>query len=201
MPDIIANQNHNKARQSIIKSEVSTFQIVIIFAVVVCLRCLSHHILLLIAYTSREKWEFVFISIVQFMMSANNRIRFVLNIVFVCLYIIIIVQIYLKTSNLWNACQIYFAECVSKIKHILSVIQYTTHGTVCFQFTHFLVIIERIYILCVIIIIKLEVWTITHCLGSGHETMVCAVCLFVFLWRCIKHSVWLFNNFSQSGLL
>ena len=44
--------------------------------------------------------------------------------------------------------------------------------------------IERIYIyfvLCLIIIIKSEVWTITHCLGLGHETMVCAVCLSVFL--------------------
>ena len=27
-----------------------------------------------------------------------------------------------------------------------------------------------------------EVWTITHCLGSGHETMVCAVCLSIFLF-------------------
>ena len=28
---------------------------------------------------------------------------------------------------------------------------------------------------------KLEVWTIIHCLGLGHETMICAVCLFIFL--------------------
>ena len=71
----------------IIKSEVSTIPIVIIFSVVVCLRTLLHHILLLIAYTFRENREFVFIIIVQFMVSANNRIRFVLKIVFVCLYI------------------------------------------------------------------------------------------------------------------
>ena len=51
--------------------------------------------------------------------------------------IIIIVQTYLKTSNSQNACQIYFVKCVSKIKHILSVIHYTMCGTVCFQFTHF----------------------------------------------------------------
>ena len=50
-----------------------------------------------------------------------------------------------------------------------------------------LVMIERIYILCIIIIIKWElVWTITHCLGLGHETMVCAVCLSVFLWKLWK---------------
>ena len=33
--------------------------------------------------------------------------------------------------------QIYFVECVSKIKHIFSVIHYTICGAVCFQFTHF----------------------------------------------------------------
>ena len=53
----------------------------------VCLRCLLHHILLLIAYTFRENQEFVFIIIVQFMMSANGRIRFGLKIVFAYLYI------------------------------------------------------------------------------------------------------------------
>ena len=44
--------------------------------------------------------------------------------------------------------------------------------------------IERIYILCLIIIIKSEVWTITYCLGLGHETMVYAACLSIFLWIC-----------------
>ena len=57
------------------------------FSVVVCLRCLLHHILSLIAYIFRENREFVFIIIVQFMMSTNSRIRFGLQIVFVCLYI------------------------------------------------------------------------------------------------------------------
>ena len=52
-----------------------------------CPRCLLHHILSLIVYTFRESREFVFISIVQFMMNANSRIRFGLQIVLVCLYI------------------------------------------------------------------------------------------------------------------
>ena len=45
---------------------------------------------------------------------------------------------------------------------------------------------EYIHIYCLIIIIKSEVWTITitHCLGLGHETMVPAVCLSIFLWIC-----------------
>ena len=54
--------------------------------------------------------------------------------------IIIIVQNYLKTLNLKNACQIYFVECVNRIKHILSVTHCTIHyaicRAVCFQFTH-----------------------------------------------------------------
>ena len=36
-------------------------------------------------------------------------------------------------------------------------------------------IIVRIHILYLIIIIKSDLWSIFHCLGLGHETMVCAV--------------------------
>ena len=57
------------------------------FYLVVCLRCLLHHIMSLIAYTFQENWEFVFIIIVQFMMSANSRMHVGSQIVFVCLYI------------------------------------------------------------------------------------------------------------------
>ena len=49
--------------------------------------------------------------------------------------------------------------------------------------------IEIIYILCVIIIIKSEVWSITHCLGLGHETMVCAVYVFLYSHEgCAVHN-------------
>ena len=54
--------------------------------------------------------------------------------------IIIIVQDYLKTLNLLNACHIYCVEGVSQTKHIISIIHFTIHytirGAVCFQFTH-----------------------------------------------------------------
>ena len=40
-------------------------------------------------------------------------------------------------------------------------------------------------VLYLIIIIKSEVWSICHCLGLGHEIMVCTVCFFIFLWGCI----------------
>ena len=54
-------------------------------------------------------------------------------------------------------------------------------GLYVFSWPISLVMIERIYILYLIIIIESELWTITHCLGLGRETMVCAVCLSVFL--------------------
>ena len=47
---------------------------------------LLHHIMSLIAYTFRENRECVFIIIVQFMISADNRIRFGLQIALVCLF-------------------------------------------------------------------------------------------------------------------
>ena len=61
----------------------------------------------------------------------------------------------------------------------LSIIQYM--GLYVFSLPISLVMIERIYILCLIIIIKSEVWTITHCLGLGHKTMVSTVCLSISL--------------------
>ena len=65
--------------------------------------------------------------------------------------------------------------------YILSVIHYTIRGAVCFQFTHFPCDDwENIHTLSQFII-KSEVWNITHCLGLGHETLVCAVCHSVFL--------------------
>ena len=61
----------------------------------------------------------------------------------------------------------------------LSIIQYV--GLYDFSLPISLVMIERIYVLCLIIVIKSEVWTITHCLGLGHETMMSAVGLSIFL--------------------
>ena len=110
--------------------------------------------------------------------------------------------------ELINAFQIYFVECVSKIKHLLSVTHYTICGAGCFQFTHFPCDDwEKKYILCLIIIIKSEVWTIIHCLGLGHETMVCAVCLSIFIqtinsfYIIISKFPWLTCNGETSPFL
>ena len=73
-------------------------------------------------------------------------------------------------SSVWVRLSIFFP---------LSFIQYV--GLYVFSLPISLVMIERIYILCLIIIIKSEVWTITHCLGLGHETMVSAMMSFYIL--------------------
>ena len=158
---------------------------------VVCLRCLLHHILSLIEYMFRENREFVFIIIVQFMMSANIRICFGLQIVLVCLQ---------STSSHYHHCtNLSWRHWTHKmpVRYILSsvwvrlsifsplsIIQYM--GLYVFSLPISLVMIEIIYILCLIIIIQLEVWTITHCLGLGHETMVSAVCLSIFLFPLLS---------------
>ena len=46
-------------------------------------------------------------------------------------------QTYLKAFNYTNARQVYAAECVSKIKTILSVIFYSIYEAVCLQLNWF----------------------------------------------------------------
>ena len=138
------------------------------FSVVVCLRCLLHHILSLTVYTFRENREFVFMSIAQFIMSANSGIRFGLQMVFVCLYITpshhhhcanfiwrhwtYKMPVRYNLSSVWVRLSV-FSQ--------LSIIQYV--GLCVFSLPISFVMIERIYILFLIIIIKSEVWIITHC--------------------------------------
>ena len=75
----------------------------------------------------------------------------------------------------------------------LAIIQYV--ALYVFSLPISLVIIERIYILCLqyIIIINSEVWTIAHCLGLGHETMVSAVCLSISLYITRLKSMCIFS--------
>ena len=133
----------------------------------VCYIILCH----LLYIHSGKKREFVFINIVQFMMSGKSGIRFGLQIVFVCLYITPSHYHHVQT---WSE-GIELIKCLSdiirrvcKIKHILSAIHYTMCGAVCFQFTHFLY----------------DDWDNTYFdnhLGLGHETMVCTVCLSILI--------------------
>ena len=74
-------------------------------------------------------------------------------------------------SSMWVRYEAYF----------LSYPLYNIWGCV-FSVYPFLLWWLRENTLCLIIIIESEVWTIIHCVGLGHETMVCAVCLSIFLW-------------------
>ena len=69
----------------------------------------------------------------------------------------------------------------------LSIVLYV--GLYVFSLPISLMMIERIYILCLVIIIKSEVWTITNYLGLGHETTVSAVCLSIFLFDQPCHNL------------
>ena len=90
----------------------------------------------------------------------------------------------ISLSSLYKPiCQIYFVECVwvrFSIFYLLSIIHHM--GLCGFSFPFPLWWLrEYKYILSLIIIIKSEVWTIIHCLWLGHGTMVCPVCLSLFL--------------------
>ena len=150
---------------------------------VVCLRYLLQHILLRIAYTFRENQEFG--SLLLCSLWWGQIVGYVLafrSYSFVCtVHHLIIINLSEDIERIKCLSDI-FCQCVSTIKYILAVIHYTICGPVCLQFTNSPCDDwGNIYILCLIIIINSEVWTITHCLGLGHETIVCAVCLSIFL--------------------
>ena len=126
-------------------------------------------------------------SLVLFVMSVNIRIHFRLQIVLVCLYLTpshyqhcanfiwrhwtYKMPVRYNLSSVWVRLSIF---------SWLSIIQYV--GLCVFKIPIPFVMIERIYILCLIIIIKSEVWTIIHCLGLGHEKWYA---LYVFLYILI----------------
>ena len=54
------------------------------------------------------------------------------------LIIIIIILLFLSEGmNIWNAFQVSYVGCLSKMKPIFSVIVHAIYGSVCFQLTHF----------------------------------------------------------------
>ena len=110
---------------------------------VVCLRCLLHHILSLIACTFRENRDFVFITIVQFMMSSNIIRLFVHNTISLSSLCKLIwrhwtykMPVRYILSNVWVRISI-FSQ--------LSILQYV--GLCVFSLPISLVMIEMIYTL------------------------------------------------------
>ena len=143
---------------------------------------------LLYIYSSKTGNLFSLV-IVQFMMSANSRIRFGLQIVFVCLYIT--PSHYHHCANFiwrhWNYKMPVRYDLSSvwvrlSIFSQLSIIQYVGLCVFSLPISFVMNILWEYIYFCLVIIIKSEVWTISHCFGLGHETMVCAVCLSIFLF-------------------
>ena len=82
-----------------------------------------------------------------------------------------------------NACQVHSVANVClglSQKCLLSFVQY--NGLCVISLPISLMMIVKIRVLYLIIIIESEVRHICPCLGLGNETMVCAVCLLIFLW-------------------
>ena len=136
--------------------------------------------------TFRENRDFVFTIIAQFMMSANSRIRFGLQIVFVCLYI--------TTSHYHHCAKLIWRHWIYKmyVRYILSnvwvrlsmfsqlsIIQYMRLCV--FSLAISLVMIERIYRLYYNHH-QIGHTNGIHCLELGHEAMVCTVCLSILFW-------------------
>ena len=153
------------------------------FSMVVCLRCLLHHILLLIAYTFRENRDFVFITIVQFMMSSNIIRLFVHN-----------------TISFSSLCKLIWRHWNYKmhVRYILpsvwvrlsilsqlSIIQYM--GLCVFSLSISPVMIEMIYTLSYYHH-QIGSMNFTRCFGLGHETMRCmSIFLLYYFWDSQHH--------------
>ena len=139
------------------------FQLLSYFSWLLCLRCLLHRILTLIAYTFRENRDFVFIIIAQFILLSSlckligrhwtykMPVRYIL-------------------SSVWMRFSI-FSQ--------LSIIQYMVLCV--FSFPISLVMIGRIYTLSYYHR-QIGSMNYCHCLELGHETMVCAVSLSIFFF-------------------
>ena len=153
----------------------------------VCLKWLYHHIYIYVyIYTSRESWGFRLWLLCSLMMCTNNRVHCGLMVVYGHLHITLLH--YHHYTDLPEGIELlkcssdfFCLECVSDIRSILLSIFMQYMGLCVFSLPISLMMIVRIPVFDLIIIIKSEVWPICHCLRSVHETIVCAVCLSIFL--------------------
>ena len=122
------------------------------------------------------------------MICANDRVYYGPMVVFVCLHTTLPhyhhyadVSEGIERLKCWSSTTCQVCVCVFKIKSILAIIFHAIHGLHAFSLPISLMMIVRICVPYLIITIKSEVWSICNCLWCGHETMVCAVCLSIFL--------------------
>ena len=78
--------------------------------------------------------------------------------------------------RLSHFCQLSFMQYMGMYVFNLHISLFMTVVRICILY----LILSYLIIIIIIIIIKFEVWPICHCLGLGHETIICAVCLSIF---------------------
>ena len=150
----------------VINSNVSTFSIVVTISGVVCLSWLYHHILSVVSYLSREIWVLFPIPLcslwlvrtIGYIMAWRSRPLFAYcGISYLSLWCLIRKQ--------WTNKMLvrYILPGVSKIKHILSCICCAIYGVCVFSSPISLLMVVKIFILHFMIIIKPEIWIISHC--------------------------------------
>ena len=153
-----------------------------------CLKWFYHHIYICIyIYIHPAKaGVFVFDYCAVLMMCTYNRVH--CGLMVVCGHLHITLLHYHHNADLPEGIELlkcssdtFCLDCVSEIRSILSIIFMQYMGLCVFSLPISLMMIVRIPVFDLIIIIKSGVWPICHCLGSVHETIVCAVCLSIFL--------------------
>ena len=138
-------------------------------------------------YIRKTAWALFPLLLCSLMMCANNWMHYVPMAVFICLHITL--PQYHHYADISECTEL--LQCLSGIfcwvcRRLsqfsrLSFMQYM--GLWVFSLPITFEMIVRIDVFYLIIIIKSEVWPISHCLGLGHEMMVCTVCLSMFLWE------------------
>ena len=159
----------------IIKSEVSTFPIVVIFPCFCAgcgysITCCRFHI-----HPGKTRFCNFYYCAVLWCAQITQYImtRWSCSFVYTLHYLIfIIMQTYLKVL-----------KCL--IKSNLPIIFHVIYGAVCIQPTHFSCDDCENTCFNFIIIIKYEVWPEPF-LWQGHETKVCAGCFSIFLWLIVS---------------
>ena len=122
----------------------------------------------------------------MFMMCANDKIHYDLMVVLVYLHITL--PHYHHYANLSESIEFvkclsgtFCLECVSKIKSIIPIICHAIYGAVHIQLTHFSYHDNENT--CTLSYYHHHIGCMTHLPLSGPETMVCTVCLFIFLYE------------------
>ena len=169
------------------KSEVSTFPIVVIF-VCACVSevVLSSYLLCIYIYIHpAESWGVRLWLLCSLNDVTYNRVH--CGLMVVCGHLHITLLHYHHNADLPEGIELlkcssdtFCLDCVSEIRSILSIIFMQYMGLCVFSLPISLMWLWE-YLYLILLSSSNRSMPICHCLGSVHETIVCAVCLSIFL--------------------